>query len=122
MPTKLARLPKRLATRLRQLRSLRSETRVREPTCRTRGARRPTMPATRSSSSSTSRRDARADDAQFPLAAREGEASPARLHSRTTTMCMRRGPWAPSSMACSMSPVRDGPVMVLTVRGMRSLP
>ena len=25
---------------------------------------------------------------------------------------MRRGPCAPSSIACSMSPVRDGPVMV----------
>ena len=46
MPTKRARLPKRLATRLRQLRSLRSDNRVREPTCRTRGVRRPTTPAT----------------------------------------------------------------------------
>ena len=30
--------------------------------------------------------------------------------SPTTTMCSRRGPWAPSSSVCSMSAERDGPV------------
>ena len=121
MPTKLARLPKRLATRLRQLRSLRSETRVREPTCRTRGG----APADPAGDAIEQQLDlaghARADDAQLPLGLRRRGVAGG-LHSRTTTMCMRRGPCAPSSIACSMSPVRDGPVMVLTVRGMRSLP
>ncbi len=31
--------------------------------------------------------------------------------------CRRRGPCAPSSMRCSISPVREGPVMKFTVRG-----
>ena len=44
----------RLATSLRQLRTFRSETRVRDPTCRTRGARFPTDWATRSSTRSIS--------------------------------------------------------------------
>ena len=35
----------------------------------------------------------------------------------TSTTCSRRGPCAPSWMRCSISPVRDGPVIRLTVRG-----
>ena len=118
---KRARLPKRLFTRLRQLRTLRSATNVREPTWSTRGARRPSAAATRSSSASVSCVTLVPTTRSSALLS-EGGASPARTHSRTTTMCMRRGPWAPSSIVCSMSPVRDGPVMVFTVRGMRSLP
>ena len=40
----------------------------------------------------------------------------------TTTMCRLRGPWAPSRIFCSMSPERDGPVTMLTVRGIAPLP
>ncbi len=42
--------------------------------------------------------------------------------SSISTMCRRRGPCAPSSSFCSMSAVRDGPVMKLTVRGMAKPP
>jgi len=35
-------------------------------------------------------------------------------------MWSRRGPWAPSSIFCSMSPVREGPVTKLTVRPQRA--
>ena len=42
---------------------------------------------------------------------------PASCRSSTIMTCSRRGPWAPSSMRCSMSPVRDGPVMKLIARG-----
>jgi hypothetical protein len=34
-----------------------------------------------------------------------------------SSTCNRHGPCAPSWMVCSMSAVRDGPVMMLTVRG-----
>ena len=37
--------------------------------------------------------------------------------SSTTSTSRRRGPCAPSSIFCAMSPVRDGPVMRLTERG-----
>ncbi len=40
----------------------------------------------------------------------------------TTITCNRRGPWAPSSRVCSMSPEREGPVMKFTVRGISPLP
>ena len=121
MPRKRARPPKRLSTRLRQLSTLRSETeRARADLQHVRRAA-----AERRRHTVEQRlglvRDARADDAQFRLALRRRRVAGG-VHSRTTTMCMRRGPWAPSSIVCSMSPVRDGPVMVLTVRGMRSLP
>ena len=121
MPTKRARLPKRLAIRLRQLRSLRSETEsARADLQDARGAAADGIgdPVEQPFDLAA---DAGADDAQLPLA-RGRRRVAGGGHSRTTTMCMRRGPWAPSSMACSMSPVRDGPVMVLTVRGMASLP
>ena len=45
-----------------------------------------------------------------------GAASAGSLSSTSTT-CSRRGPCAPSWMRCSISPVRDGPVTKLTVRG-----
>ena len=68
------------------------------------------------------------DDHQ-PVAARArpGAASQARrldgnLSYPTTTMCSRRGPWAPSRSVCSMSAERDGPVTMLTVRGIAPLP
>ena len=35
----------------------------------------------------------------------------------TSTICSRRGPCAPSTIVCSMSPVRDGPETMLTARG-----
>ena len=41
------------------------------------------------------------------------------LHQPTRTTCCRLGPCAPSCNVCSMSPVRDGPVIMLTVRGKR---
>ena len=40
----------------------------------------------------------------------------------TMTMCSRRGPWAPRSRVCSISAERDGPVIMLTVRGISPLP
>ena len=40
----------------------------------------------------------------------------------TITICSRRGPCAPSSKVCSISPERDGPVIRLSVRGMTPLP
>ena len=39
------------------------------------------------------------------------------LHVRTTITCTRYGPCAPSTMVCSISPVRDGPDTKLTARG-----
>src|SRR5690606_18945946 len=41
---------------------------------------------------------------------------------RTRITCSRRGPWAPSWIVCSMSAVRDGPVIMLTVRGIAASP
>ena len=50
--------------------------------------------------------------------------SDARLHPSlpTTMMCSARGPCAPSSSFCSMSPEREGPVIMFTVRGIWPLP
>jgi len=45
-----------------------------------------------------------------------------RRQPSTTMMCNARGPWAPSSSFCSMSPEREGPVMKFTVRGISPLP
>src|SRR5262249_51426919 len=40
-----------------------------------------------------------------------------------TTICTRYGPWAPSTIVCSISPVREGPDTILMARGIiRSTP
>jgi len=48
---------------------------------------------------------------------RAGGGGSADSRSSIRIIWRRRGPCAPSWMRCSMSPVRDGPVMKLTVRG-----
>ena len=45
-----------------------------------------------------------------------------RIYSPTSTIWTERGPCAPKSNFCSMSPEREGPVIQFTVRGMRPLP
>ena len=35
----------------------------------------------------------------------------------STRICTRNGPCAPSTIVCSISPVRDGPEIMLTARG-----
>src|SRR5262249_36188589 len=42
--------------------------------------------------------------------------------SPTTIICNLRGPWAPRMRVCSISAERDGPVIMLTVRGMTPAP
>ena len=75
-PTNVARSPKRLAIRARQLRSLRSETNERDPTWSTRGGLLPVSVARRSSSNSTSRVTLVPTTRNSPLC-EEGEAPPA---------------------------------------------